>query len=129
MTAHHLVDGPSKPRARGPPLPNLDEPKAHCPAQPGGSKVLVGNRIAPIVQQVEVVSQACEGRYVGPHPGPEINAEAAKVCPEATGLGIPTIQLAPAQQVRAKKTSQGRGRGEHVEDVLDAFRMKTRQNP
>jgi hypothetical protein len=52
--AHHFVESPRQSPAGTPPTPHLRKSKGRRPAEPGRVKVLVRDRIAPVIEVLEV---------------------------------------------------------------------------
>lgn len=64
-----------------------------------------------------------------PHFSPQIYPETSKVCAKATWLSIAAVQLTPSKEIRLKKTPEGRGRCENVEDVCNTFCLQITTKP
>jgi hypothetical protein len=124
MLPHHLVHDPGETPARQAPLADLLKAKVDYSTQPGRSKVLVGNRIPPFVQQIQVVSPSRGGRIMGRQFIPEVDPEAAEVGPKTARLGVAVVQLAGARKFGPHQIPQPGRRGNYAEEMVDALRVQ-----
>jgi len=74
------------------PLPDLGKLKIHYSTQFVGSKVLMCNRISPVIQGVEFVLPTGRSGIEHFQFVPKVNPKTAKILPEARGLGVPVVQ-------------------------------------
>jgi hypothetical protein len=124
VPAQNLIHSAGGSPARRPPLLDLIETKVHYSTQTRGSKVLVDNRIPPVIQQLEILSPCHRGGVRSPQLLPEVHAQATIVRPKAAWLGVAAVQLPTARELGTHEFLQRHGRGNNTDEVIHAFRVQ-----
>jgi hypothetical protein len=127
--AHHFIESPSQTPAGSPPTAHLPQSKGRCPAELARVEILVRDRVAPVIELLEVAPAMSIPHLVAYHFGPEVDAKPTEICPEACGLGVPAVEVAAARELRLQQRPDRWRRCQGRHQGIDAFRMKVAAEP
>jgi hypothetical protein len=114
--------------ARNPPPSHLRQPEHGGTAEPGRVEILVSNGVSPVIQLLQHRPPRHVTRMKPQDGRPQIHPEPAEIRTQASGLGVPSVELPAARELEPhQRLNSLRYCGCH--QMIDTFGVEVTAKP
>ena len=124
MHSQHFIEGHGQTIASCPPTPDVGDLKVIDAAKSMGIKVLVCNRISPLIQKLKSRLTSLILAVVGQDVLPKPESQSIEVGPDVTRIGVSVVELSPVDEFGLQNSGEV-ARTDGSNELVNAFGVKT----